>query len=367
MFIQDQGCVLLHHLYEGILPNFGVKNRRLVDHNILSREIDWSASEFISAGTYGNLVKAKWRNLDVAVRVPVFQKRQLGFVHGIESVTRVACECLLLEFLPSHRNIVMSIGNGSYRSASAALLGAKFFVMDPLKMSLQAYYEEPLSEFNWDITTNFALEIAEGMTFLHEHFVVHRDLRCANIFVSHNFRHIKIADFTSSTKLEVQLDLDVGVGNITDPNDHSKSKLIPQQNQKEESLDGSIDFSPHYGSISKVQHCRNALAWVAPECLRGQVHSFSSDVFSYGMVLWEMAARCIPWKDREVAAIAMLTSDCQRPEIDVDWPSSYIQLMEQCWNEAPSERPNFSLIVNTLKGKLLCPYPLHPKFPQLCI
>ena len=94
--------------------------------------------------------------------------------------------------------------------------------------------------------------------------------------------------------------------------------------------------------------------WMAPEVLAGRKYGSSADVYSYGIVMWEIAARCEPWSDVEddffLDALLKLILDEKRPPVNELWPRSYVALMRQSWATEPQNRPTFAQIVILLES-----------------
>ena len=89
--------------------------------------------------------------------------------------------------------------------------------------------------------------------------------------------------------------------------------------------------------------------WMAPEIMQGWTtktlvpYTLSVDVYSFGIVLWEIAAQRLPWQDVKKGLFTLFTAilSGQRPAIDVAWPVAYSELMSLCWALEPSHRPPF--------------------------
>jgi LRR receptor-like serine/threonine-protein kinase FLS2 len=93
--------------------------------------------------------------------------------------------------------------------------------------------------------------------------------------------------------------------------------------------------------------------WMAPEILAGQPYGISVDVYSYAILLWEIAAQAKPWEDLKVksffqAALLKAIDEGRRPPVDPGWPSDYVALMKRCWARDPLQRPTFTQIVEEL-------------------
>ena len=93
--------------------------------------------------------------------------------------------------------------------------------------------------------------------------------------------------------------------------------------------------------------------WMAPEVLQSQEYTHSADVYSYGIVLWEILTRQPPFKGlKPVEIIFKVVQQNSRPDekcIPQDSPVQLVELMKRCWDTNPNMRPNFSTIVRLLK------------------
>ncbi|CAN0477157.1 unnamed protein product [Laminaria digitata] len=75
--------------------------------------------------------------------------------------------------------------------------------------------------------------------------------------------------------------------------------------------------------------------------------SFETDVYSFGIVVWEVFSRTIPWSDeanpKDIYVRVVFRGE--RPRIPVDSPPDMARVMRACWAAAPSSRPAFSYIM----------------------
>ncbi|WCJ27047.1 Protein kinase superfamily protein [Euphorbia peplus] len=150
----------------------------------------------------------------------------------------------------------------------------------------------------------FALEIARGMEYIHSQGVIHRDLKPENILIDEAFR-LKIADFGIACE-EAYCDL-----LADDPGTYR---------------------------------------WMAPEMIKKKSYGRRVDVYSFGLILWEMVAGTIPYEDMNPiqAAFAVVNKNL-RPVIPRDCPPAMRALIEQCWSLQSDKRPEFWQIVKVLE------------------
>jgi serine/threonine protein kinase len=153
------------------------------------------------------------------------------------------------------------------------------------------------------VIKNYGYQIIKGLSYLHNHNVIHRDLKSANVLVTDN-AIIKLTDFGCSKKCE-----------------------------EGESLK-SIKGSPY---------------WIAPEVLLQEGYSFESDIWSFGCLLIEMATGHPPWSeysDRATEVIKLIMTKGKLPKIPQSPPDFY-DLVSSCLNRNAEERPSAELILRS--------------------
>ncbi|NXN00103.1 EPHB1 protein, partial [Sylvia borin] len=151
--------------------------------------------------------------------------------------------------------------------------------------------------------------IAAGMKYLAEMNYVHRDLAARNILVNSNLV-CKVSDFGLSRYLQ---------DDTSDPTYTS-------------SLGGKIP-----------------VRWTAPEAIAYRKFTSASDVWSYGIVMWEVMSfgERPYWDMSNQDVINAIEQDYRLPP-PMDCPAALHQLMLDCWQKDRNTRPRFSEIVNTL-------------------
>lgn len=153
-----------------------------------------------------------------------------------------------------------------------------------------------------DIVCNWARQVATGMHYIHEDCsLVHRDLKSGNILIAMNGRTLKISDFGTTRK---------------------------------------------YGAKSTQMSFCGSVSWMAPEMVRSEPCSQMVDVWSFGVVLWELLTGQIPYEGVDTAAViyGVGTGGLHLP-VPTTTPLGFSLLLKQCFNVNPKHRPKFRQIL----------------------
>ncbi|CAI2182481.1 17742_t:CDS:2 [Funneliformis geosporum] len=90
----------------------------------------------------------------------------------------------------------------------------------------------------------------------------------------------------------------------------------------------------------KNNNIYGVLPFIAPEVLRGQPYTLSSDIFSFSMIMWEFISGILPFNNEAYNfQLSLDINKGKRPEIIEDTPQCYINLMKRCWDMNSLKRP----------------------------
>lgn len=213
-------------------------------------------------------------------------------------------QIVIQEFI-NEVEVMCSLSHGNILNCKAASLKKPnyVFVTDLMKRgTLFDVLHKSKIKLNWALIRKIALQLAEGMSHMHEKGVIHRDLKSLNIFADGGY-NIKIGDFGLSCHVN----------------------------------------SPQGTGISGTYQ------YMAPEVLRGETHTFQSDVFSYGHVLCEMITGIPPFHGIDSRQVAeRVVNEDLRPPIPPTCQRAYAKLIQMCWGSAPSTRPSFQEIIHII-------------------
>ncbi|KAG7200074.1 hypothetical protein KM043_000521 [Ampulex compressa] len=169
---------------------------------------------------------------------------------------------------------------------------------------------------------NFARQVATGMEFLSSNKIVHRDLAARNVLVCED-KIIKISDF-------------------------GLSRDIYQENVYKKQGNGKLP-----------------LKWMAIEALTHQIYTSRSDVWSFGILLWEIVTMgASPYPGVATDKILKLLKSGYRMERPPNCDIELYNVMLSCWNARPQARPTFAQLKCSL-DKLLCTHSAN-KYLNVC-
>ncbi|KAL4333378.1 hypothetical protein GQ457_07G045100 [Hibiscus cannabinus] len=259
-------------------------------------EISWEdlqIGERIGIGSYGEVYRADWNGTEVAV------KKFLDQDFSGDALVKFKCEVEIMLRL-RHPNVVLFMGAVTrpphFSILTEYLTGGSLYRI--LHRSNQLDERRRI---------RMALDVAKGMNYLHtsQPTIVHRDLKTPNLLVDKNLV-VKVCDFGLS-----------------------RSK-------------------PHT-FLSSKSSCGTP-EWMAPEVLRNEPADEKCDVYSFGVILWELVTLQVPWKGlnpmQVVGAVGFQNRHLEIPE-DVD--PTIAQIIRDCWQKEPHLRPSFGQLVTRLR------------------
>ncbi|XP_060724140.1 ephrin type-A receptor 2a [Tachysurus vachellii] len=208
----------------------------------------------------------------------------------------------------SHKNIIHL--EGVVTKFKHAMIITEYMENGALDQYLRDHDEE-LSSYQ---LVSMLSGIAAGMKYLSDLKYVHRDLAARNILVNGNLE-CKVSDFGLSRVLE-----DYPEGTYT-----TSGGKIP-------------------------------IRWTAPEAIANRMFTSASDVWSFGIVMWEvMAFGERPYWDMSNHEVMKAIHEGFRLPAPMDCPSAIYELMLQCWMQDRSKRPCFFDVLNVLDNHLRSP------------
>ena len=316
----------------------------------------------IGDGTFGRVWSAKWGSSGVAVKEFVFAQAAIAgkSVQQQAIVEEIIGEAGMMAIL-RHPNVLQLFGCSL--TSQAIWIVSELCSLGSLRQLLDDRGRTLLPEER----LNLALQVAEGMTYLHSQDppIIHRDLKSHNIFVHETFADIETNDKHNEIKLlgwPIRRSKSCSGPAKSPPRVQGESSRRLRSDSRSESISSNTTVKPtmvakigDWGSAraaltsgsKTMTHGVGTACWMAPEVLKHARCSKHSDVYSFGIILWELATRKEVYEGLEsTQIIAMVANDRLRPDIPAGCPWNYVMI--KCWRETPSERPTFEEIVKEL-------------------
>ncbi|PON43112.1 Mitogen-activated protein kinase kinase kinase [Parasponia andersonii] len=250
----------------------------------------------VGIGFFGEVFRGIWNGTDVAIKV--FLEQDLT----AENMEDFCNEISILSRL-RHPNVILFLG--ACTKPPRLSMVTEYMEMGSL------YYLIHLSgqkkKLSWRRKLKMLRDICRGLMCIHRMKIVHRDLKSANCLVNKHWT-VKICDF-------------------------GLSRIMTATPMKDSSPAGTPE-------------------WMAPELIRNEPFSEKCDIFSLGVIMWELCTLNRPWEgvppERVVYAVANEGSRLEIPEGPLG------RLISDCWGE-PDQRPSCEEILTRL---LDCEYAL---------
>ncbi|XP_048841363.1 mitogen-activated protein kinase kinase kinase 7 isoform X1 [Brienomyrus brachyistius] len=255
-------------------------------------EIDYSdieVEEVVGRGAFGVVCKAKWKGKDVAIKTIESESERKAFIVELRQLSRV-----------SHPNIVKLYGSCS----SPVCLVMEYAEGGSLYNVLHG--AEPLPCYTASHAMSWCFQCSQGVSYLHgmkPKALIHRDLKPPNLLLVAGGTVLKICDFGTA-----------------------------------------CDIQTH------MTNNKGSAAWMAPEVFEGSNYSEKCDVFSWGIILWEVITRRKPFDEIGGPAFRIMWAvhNGTRPPLIKNLPKPIESLMTRCWSKDPSQRPSMEEIVKIM-------------------
>jgi serine/threonine protein kinase len=262
---------------------------------------DVELGEMIGEGAFSKVYKGKCRGVEVAIKIlknPASDRKTLSrFQHELT---------IMSSFF--HPNICLFMG--------ACTVSGNFFIVQEYlhKGDVEKMLRNPEVDLSLLIRMKWAKDAALGMNWLHKSnpIFIHRDLKTSNLLIDEN-DHVKVCDFGLSE--------------------------VKQQGQM----------------LQDTERAKGTPLWMAPEIMMFQKFNEKVDVYSFGIVLWELLTREIPFKhhsnyEKFKKAVCI---NSERPVIPDDCENSLKELLKKCFHQNPNLRPSFTDIISSLEEVII--------------
>ncbi|ELR14036.1 protein kinase domain containing protein [Acanthamoeba castellanii str. Neff] len=253
---------------------------------------DLDLGERIGKGNFGEVYKGTYLGTDVAIK-------KLFFVDDDFMQKYIEREMDTLTGL-SHPNIVQLMG--LCIETDDMYIITEFITGGDLRSKLK----DKSVEMDWKLRVEVLRDIALAMNYLHSKSIMHRDLKSHNLLVGENWK-VKVCDF-------------------------GLARSAPTEGEE----------ANHLMTIVGTNE------WMAPEVAMGESYDKSADVFSFGMVIYELITRDKP-PMRKLKDCYAFNGDDHAGNIPSDTPPALWDLLLLCAARDPQDRPDFKKVVDSLK------------------
>ncbi|RGB40147.1 kinase-like domain-containing protein [Rhizophagus diaphanus] len=263
---------------------------------------DFRDVQKIGSGNFGKVYRANWKNLE-----QYFALKSLSNLDN-KAIKEVVKEIEIHRDVQFHNNIISFFGITTKGESQNGQFKKYLLVMEYANGDTLRTYLKKNTKLTWKNRYRFAYQLADAVSCLHQSDIVHRDLHSGNILIDRG--NIKLADFGLSRRID-----EVSSAHSTN------------------SLFGIIPY-------------------IDPEKLRNPKYSLNkmSDVYSIGILLWEISSGHPPFKDEpyDLSLFIQISQD-YRETIVPGTPIDYSNLYTECWNGVPNNRPTMNQVVVKLK------------------
>ncbi|MCQ2819576.1 MAG: protein kinase [archaeon] len=267
-------------------------------------------SSKIGHGGFGEVYKGKLKEKEVAIKhFKTKVSSELTFEKLYESMTSVFHELSTMELFNNEN--ILGICTIIFKE------GQDLFLVTPLCKGKTLAELLRNTEVNISMRSRIkmAIQIAKGLKYMHCGFgttsYIHHDIKSLNVlleepFVDDGNNLIKLCDFGGTR-------------------------------------------------TSRSIHASYTPAWAPPELLMGNSYDYKIDIYSYGVLLWELFTRKIPFQGIEKEEIIRKIQFGERPDINAcepETPQRIKDLIVQCWKDRREDRPKDDDIISILEGLL---------------
>jgi serine/threonine protein kinase len=258
--------------------------------NMIIKYSDLKFKKELGSGDFGKVYEGEWNKSRVAIKV--------NTSNDLESFYK---EAELMLNLRPHPNVVQTLGY--CEKDNNLVVVVEYCDGGSLDKTL---FDSDVKLSKKD-QINIIWNIAKGIYHLHVNNIIHRDLAARNILIARDVP--KISDFGMSRRV----------------------KEVQQHSQTKTTL--------------------GPLRWMAPESLKKLIYNEKTDVWSFGILCWEIICQSEPHLEVNPLDVGgKIRDDYLTPTIPENCDSQLRELMLECWNPLPEKRPDMKIICDRLES-----------------
>ncbi|KAI4802112.1 hypothetical protein KUCAC02_019970, partial [Chaenocephalus aceratus] len=291
---------------------------------------DIEVEEVVGRGAFGVVCRAKWKGKDVAIKTIESESERKAFIVELRQLSRV-----------NHPNIVKLYGSCN----NPVCLVMEYAEGGSLYNVLHG--AEPLPYYTASHAMSWCFQCSQGVAYLHgmkPKALIHRDLKPPNLLLVAGGTVLKICDFGTACDIQTHMTNNKG----------SAAWMAPEVFEGKRTLDlisivpQRIAFISQSAMLSLFE--KDLSAAVGSSLLAGSNYSEKCDVFSWGIILWEVITRRKPFDEIGGPAFRIMWAvhNGTRPPLIKNVPKPLESLMTRCWSKDPSQRPSMEEIVKIM-------------------
>ncbi|GBC07449.1 hypothetical protein RclHR1_07480009 [Rhizophagus clarus] len=281
-------------------------------------------------------------NNDLSHLIADYMNNNTNPSHVYEFIYRYVCLNQYLKLIPySQIDNLTKIAEGGFSTIYKATWSGKDVAIKKLRdsQSISKYFLNELKSF-CQLNTNIFVIDCYGITqdpVTKEYMFI---MSYANDGDLHNYLKKNFINITWTKKISIVLDIIAGLKKIHDKNiihrDIHSGNILLSTFWKI----GDLGLSQPANNSSTNNEIYGVIPYIAPEIFKGDIFSNKSDVYSLGMIMWELTTGIKPFAnvEHDVNLVYQII-DGKRPEITSDTPECFANLMKKCWDSNPSRRP----------------------------
>ena len=266
----------------------------------------------MAAGSYKTVYKAQWSGKNRSVAVLELRNTCDAPLTAIQQEMRIFAK------LGKHRHIAQLLATTTHAASGNQCLLMEFAPQGSLDHVLNKAAEGDV-DVSMPVRIAIGVQVADALVHLDLHKVIHRDLAARNVLVfgfdtvDWKAVHVKVTDY--GLALLTEKGLTNAGGSMVEVSTHSASAAGP-------------------------------IRWMAVESLQRRAYSSKSDVWAFGVLLWEiMTLGFLPYHttgdDKEVAAAVIAGERLPKPD---NCPDDVYAIMQSCWQQKPKDRPDVAAV-----------------------